>query len=154
MTSYELVFSGFLAKITDYKLISLETKDVNTMMTGWLHAAAAQPKVKKLFSTLTFDDTKQEFNFVLKNSNEDALYDIDFVIELFSKGMVVAWLEPTVNSIINTMQAYSGKEQKFYSQANHLEQLRALLKDSKKDLKIFISEYGYINNPYLSDGGA
>lgn len=77
--------------------------------------------------------------------------DFGFVVEIISMGMVVEWLEPQVNSVLNTLQMFSGKEEKFYSQSNHLSELRGLLKDAQLKQRKLIRDRGYISNTYLSE---
>ena len=47
-------------------------------------------------------------------------------------------------------QMYGGKEQKFYSQANHLIEIKSMLKDCKTELRKMIRDRGYIYNSYIN----
>ena len=52
---------------------------------------------------------------------------------------------------MNIRQMYSNKEQKFYSQSNHMAELKDMLAQAKTDLRKIIRDYGYIHNGYVSD---
>ena len=79
--------------------------------------------------------------------------DEDFVTKILYKGMLVEWLTPQVRSKLNIAQMMtSNKESKFYSQAQHLSELRGMLEDTKIELRQIISEHGFIYNTYLDEG--
>jgi hypothetical protein len=44
---------------------------------------------------------------------------------------------------------YGGKEQKFYSQAQQLSELKDLLSTTKSEQRRIICDHGYVNNSYL-----
>ena len=112
MTSvFEDIFSRFLLKVTDYNFVRLEEDTVNEMMIGWLKATLSKPYVRRIFSSLTIDEDFEEIEFELKNP-VDEQSDADYVEELVATGMVVEWVTPQVNSVINTQQMLSGKEVK------------------------------------------
>lgn len=150
MTSvFEDIFSRFLLKVTDYNFVRLEEDTVNEMMIGWLKATLSKPYVRRIFSSLTIDEDFEEIEFELKNP-VDEQSDADYVEELVATGMVVEWVTPQVNSVINTQQMLSGKEVKFYSQSQHLAELKGLLSDSNQALRKMIRDRGYFSNSYIS----
>lgn len=120
------------------------------MLKDLLYASLSKPYVFKLFDTLSFDDEIISLTYELKHVVNKSDEDLNFVIDIVATGMVVEWLEPQVNSVLNTAQMFSGKEEKFYSQSNHLSELRALLKDSEVKQRKMIRDRGYISNSYLS----
>ena len=149
MTSvFEDIFSRFLLKVTDYNFVRLEEDTVNEMMIGWLKATLSKPYVRRIFSSLTIDEDFEEIEFELKNP-VDEQSDADYVEELVATGMVVEWVTPQVNSVINTQQMLSGKEVKFYSQSQHLAELKGLLSDSNQALRKMIRDHGYFVNSYI-----
>lgn len=151
IVSYEKIYSQFLSKITDYNLISSDEQDVYEMLKDLLHSAVSKPYVVKLFSSLSMNDEVIEMNYELKhviNKNDE---DMGFVVEVIATGMVTEWLEPQVNSVLNTLQMFSGKEEKFYSQSNHLKELKDLLALSQNRQRKMIRDRGYISNAYLSE---
>ena len=146
--SYDEIFSDFLGSVTDYDLASISLDDMYGLMTEYLHKALSQTYVRRLFSTVEFDDTLQILSFEMANVVDEAA-DLDFTRYILSKGMVIEWLKPLVRSKTNIAQMFSGKEEKFYSQAQHLSELRGLLDDTKAELRKTIRDRGYIYNPYL-----
>ena len=142
MTLYETIFETFLAKIEDYLLAkNIEERPafVFNEVTTWLKSASVKTK-RFITKTITFDDLSSSI-----------VEDIDALeVEVFALGMITEWLRPRLYSVINTNQIYAGKEEKFYSQANHISALRDLFKDSKVEVKKIIRDYGYQNNSYLS----
>ena len=146
--SYDEIFSDFLGSVTDYDLASIKIDDMYGLMTEYLHKTLSQSYVRRLFSSITFDDIVQMFTFEMDNSVDDAA-DLDFVRYILSKGMVVEWLKPQVRSKVNIAQFFGGKEQKWFSQAQHLSELRGLLEDTQLEMRKAIRDRGYIYNPYL-----
>ena len=148
--SYDEIFSDFLGSVTDYGLASIDIDDMYGLMTEYLHKTLSLSYVRRLFSSVSFDDTIQVVTFEVINI-VDEVADIDFVRSILSKGMVVEWLKPQVRSKLNVAQMFGGKEQKFYAQSNHLSELRGLLEDVQLELRKEIRDRGYIYNPYLKE---
>ena len=145
---YQEIFGAFLGNITDYKLASLDETDANLLMTEWLHKSFANMYIRRLFSSFVYDDEVQILTVLMSRSVSDDI-DKEFVVNVFSKQMVYEWVHPQVNSIVNTMQMFAGQEQKFYSQKEHLSELRALENDAQLAVRNLISDRGYIYNGYL-----
>lgn len=147
---YETIFTRFLGKITDYSIASMDEDSMNEMLTEYLTFALSLPEVEKLFKALTVDEDMEEITFTLRNSiNESA--DIRFVTDILLTGMQIAWLEPQVYSHQVTLQMFGGKEEKFYSQSNQLQQLRELLEQNEIRLKKKIRDHNYYNFYRSSD---
>ena len=149
MTSLKLddVYSSFLDKVTDFDLGSYEDDILEELLMGYLKGALSIPYLRAIFTTVSIDDYDEVINFTLKT--EDG-FDEQFVIELLSKGMVIKWLEPQVKSKVNTAQMFGGKEQKWFSQATHLSELKDLLENERIELNKLIRDRGSIYNPYLT----
>lgn len=144
---YETIFSLFLGSITDYKLASLNDEDANTVMTEYFHKALAASYLSRIFSTRSMDDENQVFNYELKYKTDND--ETDFVCNAIAKWMVYEWLHNQVRSVVNTSQFFGGSEQKYYSQAQHISELRALQDDAYKEARSFVMDRGWINNSYL-----
>jgi hypothetical protein len=150
MTSlkYNTIYSRLFSKIEAYDFIELSEDNLNELLCDWIHSASANPYVRRLFKTFSLDDEIQEISYEMKYS-VDEFSDAEFVTEILTLGVVVAWLEPKVNSINNIAQMFGSKEEKFYSQSQHLSELRALVNDSKKQQRRMIADRGYAWNSYL-----
>ena len=151
MTSdYENIYSRFLMRVTDYQLAGLRESLATELMNGWMKATLARPYVRRLFVQLTIDDDGETLDYEMKFPvSEDE--DKEFVEEMIAIGMMVEWLSPKYHSTLNTMQFFSNSEQKFYSQANHMTELREMYKSAKNELRKMIRDRGYIYNGYLSE---
>ena len=64
--------------------------------------------------------------------------------------MVAEWLQPRYESEVNVLQLFSNTDIKFYSQANHMAELREMYHRAKNDLRKIIRDRGYISNVYLA----
>lgn len=148
--SYDVILSEFLSMIDDKKFLTLDESDANAMMNGWLKTTLSDSYVLRLFNNKRYDNESRLFTFELRHPNkDDEQGDMDFVTKLLATGMLISWLQPKVTSTTNINQMYGGKEEKFYSQSNHLEQLRQLLSDSQLGLRKMIRDRGYIHNSYI-----
>lgn len=146
--SYEDLFSDFLGNVTDYDIASLNISEAYQQMTEYLHKALSNTYIRRIFKSLEFNDDTQILEFELLNQVDDSS-DLDFIKSIIVKGMVVEWLKPQVRSRVNIAQMFGGKEQKFYSQSQHLSELRGLLEDTRLELRKEIRDRGYVYNPYL-----
>ena len=150
MTSltYDTIYSRLFSKIEAYDFIELPEDDLNGLLCDWIHSASANPYVRRLFKTFILDDEVQEISYEIKYS-VDNFADVEFITEILALGVVVAWLEPKVNSINTISQMFGSKEEKFYSQSSHLSELRGLVNDSVKKQRRMIADRGYAWNSYL-----
>ena len=148
MTSLKLddVYSSFLDKVTDFDIGSYEEDVQKELLIGYLKGALGIPYLRAIFTTITVDDYEETINYTLKT--EDGC-DEQFILELLSKGMVIKWLEPQVKSKVNIAQMFGGKEQKWFSQATHLGEIKDLLENERIELNKLIRDRGSIYNPYL-----
>lgn len=151
MTSeFEEIYSRFYLRVEDYNIVGLEEKLVKEMMNGWMKSTLAQPYIRRLFDTLTIDTDVEEIDYTLKFPISDD-EDKDFIEEVIALGMVVEWVSPKYFSTLNTSQFFSNSEQKFYSQANHMAELKDMYHRAKNDLRKMIRDRGYIYNGYITE---
>ena len=151
MTSeFEDIYSRFFLRVEDYNIVGLDTNLVNEMMNGWMKSVLSQPYIRRLFDTLTFDEDIEQIEYTMKYPiSEDE--DKDFVEELIALGMVSEWVSPKYHSTLLTSQFYSNSEQKYYSQANHMTELKDMYHRAKNDVRKLIRDRGYINNVYIGE---
>ena len=136
MTSYEVIYGRFLNSTTDFNLAELDDHTLNEMLKGWLHTAIVKTRTN---SDLTYDDENETFNNDLSNLD----------IELLSMSMRLAWLDQTLNSTELTLMMLGGKEEKFYSQANHIAELRNLRADTLREMQQLYTYSTYTNDSYF-----
>lgn len=138
-TPYEKVYTRFLNRTTDFNLADLDDYTLNEMLKGWLYSAIVNVRTNSDLSAR--DDESETF------SND--LSDRD--IELLAMGMTMAWLDQYLNSTENVLQFIGGKEEKYYSQANHMAELRALREETRVEMKRLHSYGTYKTNSYFDD---
>lgn len=149
--SYDEIFELFMGNVEDNKLLSLNISDAYAVMKDYLHKTLGATYVRELFSSASLDDEVQELSFEMALPQDDES-DKDFVITAIGKWMVYEWLQRQVNSVLNTKQMFGGKESSFYSQANHIAELRAMRDESYCDARKFIMDKGSFYNSYLNGG--
>ncbi len=145
---YEDIFSSFLGSVTDYNLASLDATEAYEILKEYLHKALATRYVNRLFSTKKLDDDIQLFSFEMKYPIDEET-DREFVINALAKWMAYEWAQNKVSSTTLVMQLLGGKEQKFYSQSNHLSETKALKQNLYDEAYGYIMRRGYIDNKYL-----
>lgn len=139
-TPYEVIYKRFLQKITDFNLIELDDFTLDEMLNGWLKSAIV--RTRACDSDLSKrDDDIQEF--------EDDLSDVE--VELLALGMTRSWLDQYLNSTELVLQFVSGKEEKYYSQAAHIKELRDLRSDITLEMQKLHSYHTYTNNSYFDN---
>ena len=149
MTSeYSDIFSRFMLKVTDYKLPNVDEDLVNEMIASWMHSTYSLPYVHRLFASFVIDDDVQEIEYKLKNPASE-VEDQEFVEELFAEGLVMQWLRPQYRSVLNTHQILTNKEQNFYSQAPHAQQVGNIYKEAEIGLRKMIRDRDTFCNGYL-----
>ena len=144
------IYSRFYLRVEDYNVVGLEENIVKEMMNGWIRSTLSLPYVRRLFDDLVIDEEQEEISYLLKFPVSDS-EDQDFVEEMIALGMVMHWLKPKYHSTLNVSQMFSNSEQKFYSQAAHMAELREMYHQAKNDLRKIIRDRGYIYNGYIKE---
>ena len=145
MTStYKDIYSKFLGLIKNYDFLSLSEEEAYEFMNEWLSGTISRPKVRRLFSSISWDDDFQEVDYKLRNSIDEQ-YDKAFTEFLLANGMVVGWLTPRVrNNDLLINQLFATKEQNFFSQANHVTAIQQLYDEACNILdKDYGRDHGY-----------
>ena len=149
--SCEQIYSTFLGLIDDYKLPQMSIDDSYEYMKDCFRNTFSKPKIRKLFSSISFDENILELTYTLRNSIDEE-YDEEFVRGLFANGMVIAWLEPRYQTDLLTAQFFSGKEAKWFAQANHMDQVKQMLDNARKIVdKDYIRDHAY--GSFIIKGG-
>ena len=132
MTPYSNVYKRFLRKITDYGLAELSNEDMEDIMNGYLDSAISLfTKCEKDLSDR--DDEKQCFN--------DSITDIEQ--EILSRLLVIEWIEPQINSIMNLQPILNDHDFETYSQANFLKVKIELKNDLQSEIDNLMVNYTY-----------
>jgi hypothetical protein len=140
MTSYETIYNRALAQITDPLLAQLPEEDLEIMLHDWLMDAIVEPVVGE-YDFSDKDEELKQFNFDISDRDQ----------KILSIHMVRGWLAPQIRSVTLTQQVYSGKETKFFAQANQLAEMRALDEQLRKDADLLFCRGTYLNNDYFND---
>lgn len=150
-SSYNDIYSRFLNKIRDYDLAGLPEPNATEEMREWLQSALSHSYIYRIFNSFSADDEIAEMEYTLKTPVDD-YSDKNFVEELLGNQMVMEWLEPKIKTtnLIHQMVTNS-KESKFYSQQQHIAQLRELLADTEHKVRSMLRDKGYIYNSYLEN---
>lgn len=138
-TPYEKIYGRFLSRTTDFDLAELDDHTLSEMLKKWLNSAIVNVR------TSTPLDARDDDNEAFEND----LTDLD--VELLAMGMTMAWLDQSLNSTELVRQFIGGKEEKYYSQANHIAELRALREETRLEMKRLHSYSTYNNNSYFDD---
>ena len=140
MTLYSTLYERCLSQITDPLLVQLPEEDLEIMLHDWLMDAIVEPVVGE-YDFSDRDEELKQFNFDISDRDQ----------KILSIHMVRGWLAPQIRSVTLTQQVYSGKESKFYAQANQLAEMRALDEQLRKDADLLFCRGTYLNNDYFND---
>lgn len=146
--NFDVIYSRFLSKVQAYDFLDLSEYQINSFMYDWLKSSVSKPYIRRLFSSILLDAEKQSLSYEMTYSVDDSS-DQDFIIEVLAIGMIIEWLEPKINSILNISQMFGSKEEKFYSQSAHLGELMSLRDTLYKKQRRMVTDRGYIWNSYL-----
>ena len=138
MTQYSTLYEKCLSKIEDPTLTMLPEEDLENMLHGYLMSAIA--KHRKCEHDLSDRDEE------LKQFNSD-LSDLE--IEIISILMTREWISQRLNSVTNVMQVFGGKEEKWFSQASHIKELREMDDRLRLEAQQLSRDYSYIDNDYF-----
>ena len=140
MTLYSTLYNRALAQITDPLLAQLPEEDLEIMLHDWLMDAIVEP-VAGQYDFSDRDEELKQFNFDISDRDQ----------KILSIHMVRGWLAPQIRSVTLTQQVYSGKETKYYAQANQLAEMRAFDEQLRKDADLLFCRGTYLNNDYFND---
>lgn len=137
-TPFEKLYNRALASITDPLLIQLPEEDLENMLHDWLMDAIVEPVIGE-YDFSDRDEKLKQFNFDISDRDQ----------KILSIHMVRAWLAPQITSVESTLQVFSGKETKFYSQKEMLAEKQALDEKLRKDADLLFCRGTYLNNDYF-----
>ena len=138
MTQYSTLYERALAQITDPLLVTIPEEDLENMLHDWLMDAIVEPVVGEYDFTNRDEDSKK-FNFDISDRDQ----------KILSIHMVRSWLAPQITSVESTLQVFSGKETKFYSQKEMLAEKQALDEKLRRDADLLFCRGTYLDNEYF-----
>ena len=138
MTQYSTLYNRALAQITDPLLATLPEEDLENMLHGWLMDAIVEPVVGD-YDFSNRDEDEKQFNFDISDRDQ----------KILAIHMVRGWLAPQITSIESTLQVFSGKETKFYSQKEMLAEKQALDEKLRRDADLLFCRGTYLDNEYF-----
>ena len=138
MTSYDIIYARCLAKLEDPTLLQLAEEDLEQMLHDYMLSAIA--KHRKCEHDLSDRDEE------LKQFNSDLT---DLEIEILAILMLREWISVRLYSVTNVLQVFSGKETKWFSQAAHIAELRAMDEALKLEAQQLSRDWTYANNSYF-----
>ena len=95
-------------------------------------------------------DTDGIIKFEIANPSNDDTEDKDFVVEVLSWGMVYYWCSKYVYTSTEMAQMIGTSSSKFYSQSQHVSELRGLREDAHNFQRSLIRDRGYVKNDWIS----
>lgn len=138
MTQYSTLYNRALAQITDPLLAQLPEEDLENMLHDWLMDAIVEPVVGE-YNFSDRDEELKQFNFDISERDQ----------KILAIHMVRGWLAPQIRSVVLTNQVFSGKEERFYAQANQLAEMRNLDADLQHQADLLFCRGTYQNNEYF-----
>ena len=141
--SCDEIYSAFLGLIDDYQIPQMSKDDAYGYMTECFEKVFSKPKIRKLFSSISFDSNILQLSYQLRYSIDEE-YDKEFVKGLFANGMVISWVEPRYQTETLTAWMLGGKEQKMYSQSPHIQAMAEMYKNARMIVdKDYSRDHGY-----------
>ncbi|HZJ99527.1 MAG TPA: hypothetical protein VFC79_05955 [Tissierellaceae bacterium] len=133
-TPYYEVDQRFLNKITDDLLLTMSEEGLEK--TIYMYRNSAEVRFKKCEKLSTKNEEEKQYDTELTNEE----------LEILSSYMVIEWLRQRINNIRLLKQGMSTKDYTIYSQANHLDTLIKLRKDTEQEVDRMLISYTYSEN--------
>jgi hypothetical protein len=135
-TPYTEVYDYFLMLIDDYELASYEIDDFEDGLKKWLEIASSIYFVECNTDLINImDDTLEQFSTTLGKDE----------VVILAYGMVLAWLEPKINTLEIIRKELGTKDFRITSSQSHLNTLSNFRSESFRKLKFYKKQYEYKN---------
>lgn len=142
------VYSSFLRKMADYKFSmgSEEDRDyIEGTLYGYFISARAEfmqcPKDLSTNKDSSIEDIKANEIFINSKLN-------NIEVEILSTLMLIEYFKPVMIRNETLEQALGDSDFNIYSQANHINQLKDLYKELKREANVKISRYTFAGDVY------
>ena len=146
--SYDEILRGMMASVEAYDFLTLSDEAIDDFLCSWIHRSLSLPTVRRLFEKLEIDDENRTFSFTMNTPLDDSS-DADFVKTVVTDGVIIEWITPKILSITALVNRVGSKDEKWYSQSAHLNELRTLRSTLRQNQNKLIGERGFMYNPYL-----
>lgn len=136
--SYDAFTAAFLAKISEYDLLEMQSVERQEVIDGYLKAAVTMFRKNcrhDLFTTQ--NDVDRTFDIDVDDADADELVDI------ISQGMVMQWMRPFLFRQENLENLMNTRDFTLYSPANLLLRIGEAYKSVSKEYTQMIREYSY-----------
>jgi len=143
--SYDTFTMAFLAKISEFDFINMESESRTDIVDGYMkRAVTAFRKNCKYDLFTTANDNDRVFNIDVADD------DLDELVDIISEGMLVQWMKPYVYKQENLEMLLNTRDFTSYSPAELLMRIGNAYAKAQKDYTQMIREYSY-NHGDLSD---
>ena len=147
-TQITKVYSSFLRKLSDYKFSVINEQDreytEETLYGYYISARAEFVQCKKNLSTNR--DSSELYIEAEKIFIEDSISDKE--IEILSILMLVEYFKPIMIRNETLEQALGDSDFNIYSQANHINQLKDLYRELKREANVKAGLYTFVSDVY------
>lgn len=150
--AYDDIYTSFLGNITDIEIANMDEADATDFARQLLRDAVAEPKVARLFSSISFDDAEQTVTYELDGTKDDEKDYSSFVSFVIGLSMVCQWIEPKVQNTLDLNQLFTGSDQKFFAQSSHMAEKKEIKSDAESSLDRALKSFNATNNSYLNGG--
>lgn len=147
-TQITKVYSSFLRKLSDYKFSVINRQDreytEETLYGYYISARAEFVQCRKNLSTNR--DSSELYIEAEKIFIEDSISDKE--IEILSILMLVEYFKPIMIRNETLEQALGDSDFNIYSQANHINQLKDLYRELKREANVKAGLYTFVSDVY------
>ena len=147
-TQITKVYSSFLRKLSDYKFSVINKQDreytEETLYGYYISARAEFVQCRKNLSTNR--DSSELYIEAEKIFIEDSISDKE--IEILSILMLVEYFKPIMIRNETLEQALGDSDFNIYSQANHINQLKDLYRELKREANVKAGLYTFVSDVY------
>ena len=143
--SYDVFAAAFLAKISEYDFINMDSVDRIAAVDGYLKRAVTSFRKNCKYDLFTTaNDEAREFDIDISDD------DVDELVNIISEGMLVQWMKPYVYHQENLENVLNTRDFTTYSPAELLLRIGNAYAKVQKDYIQMIREYSY-NHGDLTD---
>ena len=144
-TKITKVYASFLRKLSDYKFSDSDREYVEETIYGYYESARAEfHQCPKDLST-NHDDTTDYIvaeDIIINSSLSDS------EVEILAMLMLVEYFKPIIIRNETLEQALGDSDFNIYSQANHINQLKDLYKELKRETNVKVGRYTFVGDVY------